>query len=62
MSEAEGRAWAFNSSRDRIIAMIEECSRTWTPNGPSRATAERIIREIQAMSVPGPAAAAGDQQ
>lgn len=59
MSEAEVRAFAWERSTKRIVAMIEEYSQGWSPNGPSKATADAIVNKIRAMPVPGPA---GDQQ
>jgi hypothetical protein len=59
MSESEGRAWAFNPSRERIIALIEEHASSWTPNGSSAATAAYLVRQIRAMPVPRPS---GDSQ
>jgi hypothetical protein len=60
MSEAEARAWIWECSTKRIIQHIEVLAESWTANGPSKATAERIVREIRDMPVPGPAA--GDQE
>jgi hypothetical protein len=60
MSEDEVRAWIWECSTKRIIQQIEVLAESWTANGPSKATAERILREIRAMPVPGPAA--GGQQ
>ena len=54
MSENEIRAYAWNSSISRVIAMIEEYSSPWTPMGPSKRTAEAIINKIRAMPIPHP--------
>lgn len=61
MSENEIRAYAWNSSISRVIAMIEEYSLTWTPTGPSKRTAEAIINKIRAMPVPGPVQVGEDE-
>ena len=59
MSEAEIRKFAWESSTERIILMIEAYSEGWALNGPCKATADAILNEIRAMPVPSPA---GGQQ
>ncbi len=55
MSESEFRAHVWQCSIKRVIAMIEEFSEGWQPNGPSKGAAEAIVKKIRSMPVPGPA-------
>ena len=48
------RAHVWECSIKRVIAMIEEFSEGWSPNGPSKATATAICAKIKNMPVPGP--------
>lgn len=57
MSESEAReflAAAWHSAQTRMASMIEEYSSMWAPNGPSKMTAEAIVKKIYAMPVPTP--------
>jgi hypothetical protein len=54
MSESEFREMAWQSCIKRVIAAMEEDSSTWTPNSPSRATADFFINKIRRMPVPLP--------
>jgi hypothetical protein len=52
MSDPEFLELAWTSSIRRVIAMIEEYSKDWQPNGPSMAVATAILNKIRAMPVP----------
>jgi hypothetical protein len=54
MSEDEVRQWVWDSCTKRIVAMIDEYSSGWAPNGPSAATASAICNKIRNMPVPLP--------
>ncbi len=57
MSENEIREWVWAGCKGRIIAMIEEESRCWSLNGPSKVTADHLTRKIAAMPTPKPSEA-----
>jgi hypothetical protein len=42
----------WRTNRDKIISEIESYSSDWLPNGPSKATAEAILKKIRAISEP----------
>jgi hypothetical protein len=56
MSEQEIREWAWQGSRERIVAGVEEYVSGWNTNGPSAAAGQAIINFIKRMPVPGPKA------
>ena len=43
---------AWKACIARVVAMVDDYSADWTPNGPSKAAAERIRNKIKAMPCP----------
>jgi hypothetical protein len=52
MSEREFLELAWASCIKRVVAMIDDYSDGWAPNGPSKATADAIRNKIRHMPVP----------
>jgi hypothetical protein len=52
MSEREFLELAWASFSKRVVAMIDDYSDGWAPNGPSKATADAIKNKIRHMPVP----------
>ena len=42
----------WRANRDKILSEIESYSSNWLLNGPSKATAEAILKKIRALSEP----------
>ena len=42
----------WRANRDKILSEIESYSSDWLLNGPSKATAEAILKKIRAISEP----------
>ncbi len=54
MSEAEIRDYAWRSSIKRVFALIDEHTKGWSENGPSKVAADSIVKMLRSAQVPGP--------
>lgn len=52
LTETEIFISGWQACRSRLINLIETYSSGWLPNGPSKATADAIIKQIKAIPTP----------